>query len=148
MSVTTDLRQQEIIREFAEIAEWEDRYRQLIQLGRSLPPYPEEHRTEDFKVKGCQAQVWLHPALTPEGRVCFDADSDAALVRGLVALVLRVYSDATPREVIDTEPTFVREIGLADHLSPTRANGLAAMIRQIKLYGVAYQSMLDAKRKV
>ncbi len=148
MSVNTDLRQQEIIREFSEIAEWEDRYRQLIQLGRSLPPYPEEHRTEDFKVKGCQAQVWLHPALTPEGRVCFDADSDAALVRGLVALVLRVYSDATPREVIDAEPTFVREIGLADHLSPTRANGLAAMIRQIKLYGVAYQSMLDAKRKV
>lgn len=133
-------RQQQIVDEFSALEDWEDRYRHLIAQARALDAYPEEHRTEDFKVKGCQAQVWLHPRIEG-GRVHFCGDSDASLVRGLIALVLRLYSDATPDQIVATEPSFIRDIGLADHLSPTRSNGLASMIKQIKLYGLAFKSM-------
>lgn len=139
-----DARQQAIVDEFAAFDDWEERYRHLIKQGRSLPDYPEDHRNDEFKVKGCQSQVWLHPQLVDTGRgqcVRFDGDSDAALVRGLIALVLRVYSDATPDEIVATEPRFVADIGLADHLSPTRSNGLASMLKQIKLYGLAFKSL-------
>ena len=133
-------RQQKVIAEFGGLATWEDRYKKLIELGRALPDLPDSKKTEDFKVKGCQSQVWLHARLD-NGRVQFEADSDALLVRGLVALLLRVYSDATPSEILATEPAFIKEIGLESKLSPSRANGLVSMIKQIKFYALALQAL-------
>lgn len=133
-------RQQQIIAEFSGLADWEARYKKLIDLGKSLPVLPDDKKTEDFKVKGCQSQVWIH-ATQNDGRVIFQADSDALLVRGLVALLLRVYSDATPQEILQTAPDFVKEIGLESKLSPSRANGLFSMIKQMKYYAMAFQSL-------
>ena len=133
-------RQSQIVAEFAGLASWEDRYKKLIDLGKALPHLPDEKKIEDFKVKGCQSQVWIH-AHVQDGRVIFEADSDALLVRGLVALLLRVYSGATPAEILKTPPDFVREIGLESKLSPSRANGLFSMIKQMKYYAMAFQAM-------
>lgn len=138
-------RQQEIVDHFALLSDWEDKYRLIIDLGRKLPPFPEEHRTESNKVKGCQSQVWFHPRL--EGnRVVFDADSDAAIVRGLIAILLKTFSDAPPKEILHASTDFLREMGLGEHLSPTRSNGLAAMIKQIKYYALAFNTLLDQKK--
>lgn len=133
-------RQHEIIAEFKNLSDWEDRYKKLIQFGKALPELPVTKRLEDYKVKGCQSQVWLHARLE-DGRIQFEADSDALLVRGLVALLMRVYSDATPAEILATPPDFVRDIGLENKLSPSRANGLFSMIKQIKFYALAFQTM-------
>jgi cysteine desulfuration protein SufE len=130
-------RQKSVVEEFAGLATWEDRYRHLIALGKALPALPDDKKLEDYKVKGCQSQVWIHARLE-DGRVIFEADSDALLVRGLVALLLRVYSRATPAEILQTPPDFVREIGLESKLSPSRANGLFAMVKQMKFYAVAF----------
>lgn len=129
--------QEEIVAEFADFEDWEDKYRHLIQLGRELPPFPEEYRTEDNKVRGCQSQVWLHAELQ-SGNVVFWGDSDAAIVKGLVALALRAYSGRAPEEIASTAPDFVRRIGLDSHLSANRANGFASMIQKIRAYGVAF----------
>ena len=131
-------RQNEIVKEFSELATWEDRYAKLIAIGRALPPLPDEKKLEEYKVKGCQSQVWMH-AMLNDGRVLFEADSDALLVKGLVALLLRFYSNAPPAEIIETPPDFVREIGLESKLSPSRANGLLSMIKQMKFYAMAFQ---------
>lgn len=131
-------RQNEVVAEFAGLADWEQRYKKLIELGKQLPDLPDEKKLEDFKVKGCQSQVWMH-ARMENGRIYFEADSDALLVRGLVALLLRVYSGATPQEILTTPPDFVREIGLENKLSPSRANGLFSMIKQMKFYAMAFQ---------
>jgi cysteine desulfuration protein SufE len=133
-----DPRQQRIVDEFQALPGWEERYERLIQLGAALPPLPEEWRTEALKVKGCQSQVWLHARLE-DGRVLLDADSDALIVKGLIALLLQAYSGLAPAEILATKPDFVGAIGMAQHLSPTRANGLAAMLRQIQLYALALQ---------
>lgn len=133
-------RQQAVIAEFSGLADWEDRYKKLIELGKVLPELPENKKLEDFKVKGCQSQVWIHARLEG-GRVIFEADSDALLVRGLVALLLRVYSDATPKEILETHPDFVKEIGLESKLSPSRANGLFSMVKQMKYYAMAFASL-------
>ena len=133
-------RQQQVVAEFSGLADWEDRYKKLIDLGKALPELPDEKKLEDYKVKGCQSQVWMHARLD-NGRVVFEADSDAILVRGLVALLLRVYSNATPAEILATPPDFVKEIGLESKLSPSRANGLFSMIKQIKFYAMAFQAM-------
>lgn len=133
-------RQENLVQEFAGLADWEERYKKLIEFGKRLPELPEEKRLEDFKVKGCQSQVWIHARLE-NGKVIFEADSDALLVRGLVALLLRVYSNATPQEILETQPEFVKQIGLEGKLSPSRANGLFAMIKQMKYYAMAYQAM-------
>jgi cysteine desulfuration protein SufE len=130
-------RQNEIVAEFSGLTDWEDRYKKLIELGKALPNLPDSKKLEDFKVKGCQSQVWIH-ARREDGRVIFEADSDALLVRGLVALLLRVYSNATPAEILATPPDFVKEIGLESKLSPSRANGLFSMIKQIKFYAMAF----------
>lgn len=135
-------RQQAIVAEFQGLLDWEARYRKLIELGKALPDLPDEKKAEDFKIRGCQSQVWMHARLE-NGRVIFEADSDALLVRGLVALLLRVYSDATPAEILTTAPDFVREIGLESKLSPSRANGLFAMIKQMKFYAMAFQTQLN-----
>lgn len=130
-------RQKEIVEEFSGLTDWEDRYKKLIELGKALPDLPDSKKLEDFKVKGCQSQVWIHARLE-NGRVIFEADSDAILVRGLVALLLRVYSNATPKEIMETPPDFVKDIGLETKLSPSRANGLFSMIKQMKFYAMAF----------
>jgi len=133
-------RQKQIVAEFAGLSDWEERYKKLIELGKQLPSLPEAKKLEDYKVKGCQSQVWMHARLE-DGKVLFEADSDALLVRGIVALLLRVYSGATPEEILSVPPDFVREIGLESKLSPSRANGLFSMIKQMKYYAMAFQAM-------
>lgn len=133
-------RQTEVIAAFSGLKDWEDRYKKLIEIGKALPELPEAKKTEDVKVKGCQSQVWMHARLE-DGRVIYEADSDALLVRGIVALLLKVYSGATPDEIISTPPDFVKEIGLESKLSPSRANGLFAMIKQMKYYAMAFKAL-------
>lgn len=133
-------RQQQIIDEFSAIPEWEERYKRIIEYGRELAPMDEQHKTEKNKVKGCQSTVWLHAELK-DGAVHFQGDSDAMIVRGLIALLMMVYSGATPEEIVKTPPDFVVATGLAGHLSQTRANGLAAMVKQIKMYAAVFQAM-------
>ncbi len=128
--------QQDIIDEFAFFGDWTERYQYLIDLGKQLPPFPEELKTEDFRVHGCQSLVWLVPSGSAE-RMHFQATSDSAIVSGLIALVLRVYSDRPAAEIVAAEPRFIEAIGLAKHLSPTRSNGLAAMLARLKAYAAA-----------
>ncbi|EIL88837.1 SufE protein probably involved in Fe-S center assembly [Rhodanobacter fulvus Jip2] len=125
--------QQEIAEEFAYFGDWTERYQYLIDLGKQLPPFPEEHKSEDYRVLGCQSMVWLVPSGDAQC-MHFEATSDSAIVSGLIALVLRVYSDRPARDIVDTEPTFIGTIGLAKHLSPTRSNGLASMLAKLKGY--------------
>src|SRR5580698_10900639 len=119
--------QQEIAEEFAFFGDWTERYQYLIDLGKQLPPFPNDWKTEEYRVHGCQSMVWLVPS-GDASRMHFDATSDSAIVSGLIALVLRVYSDRSAAEIVATEPAFIQQIGLAKHLSPTRSNGLAAML--------------------
>lgn len=125
--------QQEIAEEFAFFSDWTERYQYLIDLGKQLPAFPEAGKTEAFRVHGCQSMVWLVPS-GDATKMHFEAISDSAIVSGLIALVLRVYSDRSAQEIVDTEPQFVATIGLAKHLSPTRSNGLAAMLAKLKNY--------------
>lgn len=129
---------------FLQFQDWEDRYKELITLGKQLPVYPEEKREEKYKVKGCQSQVWLCPEFK-EGRVYFHADSDALLVKGIAAVLVGVYSDATPDEILTTKPDFLSEVGITEHLSMNRSNGLAAMMKQIQMYAVVFKSMAMQK---
>jgi len=131
--------QDAIAEEFAFFGDWTERYQYLIDLGRKLPPFPEALKTEERKVQGCQSQVWL-AASGDAQRLDFQAISDSAIVSGLIALLLRVYSGRSAREIVDTEPSYIEAIGLAKHLSPTRSNGLAAMLQTIKAYA---QSTLE-----
>ncbi|KQX99693.1 Fe-S cluster assembly protein SufE [Rhodanobacter sp. Root480] len=130
---SADEAQQEIAEEFAYFGDWTERYQYLIDLGKQLPPFPEEHKTEDYRVLGCQSMVWLVPSGDAQC-MHFEAISDSAIVSGLIALVLRVYSDRPARDIVDTEPAFIGTIGLAKHLSPTRSNGLASMLAKLKGY--------------
>ncbi len=134
-------RQKEIVSIFSGLENWEDRYKRLIEIGRQLPPYPEQWRNEDLKVRGCQSQVWLHAELGANGRVSFAADSDALIVKGLVALLLKLYDMATPEEILATSPDFIKELDFGAHLSPSRSNGLFAMVKQIKFYALAMQAL-------
>ncbi len=130
--------QDRIVREFNLFQDWTDRYEHIINLGKKLPPIDEMHRIEQNKVHGCQSQVWLHA--DKQGDVIhFQADSDALIVKGLIALLLRVYNDRSPSEILQTEPAFITKIGLDRHLSPTRANGLGAMLKKIKLYAATLE---------
>lgn len=133
-------RQAEVVAEFSRFTDWESRYKRLIELGKQLPPLDDQKKSEDFRVKGCQSQVWMHAHLNGS-KVTFEGDSDALLVRGLVALLLRVYSGQTPDDILATPPDFVREIGLEGKLSPSRANGLFSMIKQMKYYAMAFRAM-------
>jgi cysteine desulfuration protein SufE len=133
-------RQQAVIDEFSAIADWEERYRRIIEYGRELAPMDEQNRTDKNKVKGCQSTVWMHAALD-KGRMKLQGDSDAMIVRGLIALLFKVYDGASPAEAVTTPPSFIEATGLGTHLSQTRANGLAAMVKQIKLYGAVFAAM-------
>lgn len=123
--------QNAIVEEFSFFGDWTERYQYLIDLGRKLPTFPEALKTDTYKVQGCQSQVWLVPSGDAQ-RLEFRAISDSAIVSGLIALLLRVYSGRSAREILDTEPRFIEAIGLAKHLSPTRSNGLAAMFKTIQ----------------
>jgi len=141
MCTTLNQAQQDIIDTFAVFDDWVERYRYLIELGRELPPLADEDMTEDNRVHGCQAQVWLVAALH-DGRLVLRANSDAAIVAGLIALVLKVYSGRTPQEILDSSPAFIDAIGLTEHLSPNRANGLALMLARIRALAAHYQSQV------
>lgn len=122
--------QEELIEEFQFLDDWMDRYRYIIDLGRTLPDFPEDWMTDEFKVRGCQSQVWVVPE-HKDGRIFFHAISDAAIVSGLIAIVLRIYSNRTPQEILATPPSFIEGVGLDEHLSPSRSNGLHSMIKVI-----------------
>ena len=130
-------RQIAIVEEFAPLTNWEDRYKKIIAIGRELPDLDESLKTDDAKVRGCASSVWLHASLEGD-RVRYQADSDAVIVRGLVALLMRVYDDASPADILATEPMFIEELELAQHLTSNRANGLAAMVKQLKLYALGF----------
>lgn len=131
-------KQADLITEMAELSGWEERYQRIIALGRELPGLPEEKKDKKFLVKGCQSQVWLH-AKKDGDRVIFEADSDALIVRGLIAILLKVYSGATIDEILETPPDFIVELGFKKNLSPSRSNGLFSMIKQIKYYATAFK---------
>lgn len=133
--------QDEVIEEFSEFTDWMDKYQMLIDLGNELAPLDEQYKTESNLIDGCQSRVWLQ-CDEKDGRLIFTADSDALIVKGIIALLIRVVSNHTPKEIIDAELYFIDRIGLREHLSPTRANGLLAMTKQMKMYAVVYQSKL------
>ena len=131
--------EKEIIEEFELLGDsWEDKYEHLIELGKELPLINEKNKTDDRLIKGCQSRVWLHSELK-EGKIIFTGDSDAIITKGLVGIMIRVLSDHTPEEIVNTKLDFVDKIGLKEHLSPTRANGLVSMIKQMKLDALALQ---------
>ena len=133
--------QEEIIDEFSMFDDWMERYEYIIELGKSLPLIDEVHKLDENLIKGCQSKVWLYSDLK-EDRLFFSADSDAILTKGIVALLLRVFSNQKPQDILVANTDFIDKIGLKEHLSPTRANGLVSMIKQIKMYAVAQQTKL------
>lgn len=136
--------QESIIEEFALFDDWLDKYDYLISLGEQLPAIDPAHRTEKYLINGCQSRVWID-AREEEGRIRFTADSDAIITKGIISLLIRVLDGRTPREVLDTELYFIDRIGLAANLSPTRSNGLAAMIKQMRLYALAFANKHDER---
>ncbi len=134
-----DAIQEEIIEEFAIYDDWLDKYDYLISLSEELPAIDPAHRTEQYKIQGCQSSVWID-AREEDGKVWFSADSDAIITKGIIALLVRVMNGRTPREILDTKLEFIDAIGLKENLSPTRANGLVAMIKQMHMYALAFES--------
>jgi cysteine desulfuration protein SufE len=137
--------QDEIIEEFTDIDDWMDRYAYIIDMGNVLPAMPEEFKTPQYLIEGCQSRAWLHAELNEQGQIHFTADSDAIIVKGIISMLLKVLSDHTPAEIADAELYFIDKIGLAENLSPTRSNGLAALVKQMKLYAIAYKAKLEAE---
>lgn len=142
MATIKDL-QEDIIAEFSDFDDWLDRYQLLIDLGSEQEPLPEEYKTDNNLIEGCQSRVWLQADFV-DGKVFFSAESDALIVKGIVALLIKVYSGHTPDEILENEPYFVEAIGLKEHLSPTRSNGLVAMIKQMRLYALAFKAKMQA----
>ena len=130
--------QDEVIEEFRDLEDWMDKYQLLIDLGSEQKPLPEKDKNEQNLIDGCQSRVWLTAELTPNGLVHFEAESDALIVKGIVTLLIRVLSDHTPQEIIDADLYLIDNIGLREHLSPTRSNGLLAMLKQMKAYALAF----------
>lgn len=141
--MTIDQVQQEIIDEFSIYDDWMDKYAYIIEQGNALPPLDEQYKTPDNIIEGCQSRVWLQTGYR-DGKLYFQAESDAVIVKGLLALVLRVFNERTPDEIIDSNLRFMKEIGLTEHLSPTRANGLLSVIKQIRFYALAYKAKKEA----
>lgn len=131
--------QDEIIEEFEGLGDWMDRYAYIIEQGSTLPPYPESEKTPQNLIEGCQSRVWIDATLNPDGTIHFQADSDAMIVKGIVSLLMRVLNDRTPRQILDADLYFIDRIGLSEHLSPTRSNGLVAMVKQICDYARAFE---------
>ncbi|MBZ9628951.1 SufE family protein [Psychroflexus sp. CAK57W] len=137
-------RQEEIIEEFSMFEDWMQRYEYMIELGKSLPLIAEEHKTEENIIKGCQSRVWVYAEMDDD-QVDFTADSDAIITKGIIAILIRVFSGQKPEDIIHANTDFIDEIGLKEHLSPTRANGLVSMIKQMKMYAIAYNSQQNNK---
>ena len=135
--MTIDQIQEEVIDEFSAFDDWMDKYQMIIDLGNEQPALDHAYKTEDNLIEGCQSRVWLHAQMV-DGLVHFEADSDAIITKGLIALLIRVLSDHTPQEILDSDVHFIDAIGLTQHLSPTRSNGLLSMLKQIKTYALAY----------
>ncbi|RQO74984.1 Fe-S metabolism protein SufE [Pedobacter sp. KBW06] len=138
--------EKEIIEDFALFDSWEDKYEYIIDLGKKLPALEEEHKIADNKIKGCQSTVWL-AASHEDGRVFFKADSDAVIVKGLVSMLIKVLSGHRPEEILEAKLDFIREIGMMTHLAQTRSNGLLSMIKQMKNYALAYQTIQGLEKK-
>jgi cysteine desulfuration protein SufE len=136
--------QQEIINEFSIFEDWLDKYDYLIELSNDLPLIDPEFKNNEYVINGCQSKVWLHAEMV-DGRIRFTSDSDAIITKGIVALLIRVFSDREPKEILDADLLFIDEIGLKDNLSPTRSNGLQSMVKKMKLYALAYQTRNELK---
>lgn len=134
--MTIEEKQQEIIDEFSMFEDWMQKYEYIIELGKDLPLIEEQYKTDDHLIKGCQSRVWLHAENKEDGTIQFTADSDAIITKGLVSLVIRVLNGMNAQDIAQSDLHFVNDIGLTSHLSPTRSNGLASMIKQMKIYGV------------
>ena len=134
--------QDELVEEFSIFEDWIERYEYMIELGKSLPLIAEEYKTEENTIKGCQSKVWLH-AERKNNLLAFTADSDAIITKGIVAILIRVFTNQSATDILEASTDFIDEIGLKEHLSPTRANGLASMVKQIKLYALAYQTQTE-----
>lgn len=135
--------QDEVIAEFADFDDWMDKYALLIDLGNALEPLEEKYKTESNLIEGCQSRVWLQADYI-DGRIHFKGESDAVIVKGIVSLLIRVLSDHTPQEILDADLHFIEQIGLKEHLSPTRSNGLVAMVKQMRLYAMAFRAKEQA----
>lgn len=131
--------QDNVIEEFSAFDDWMDKYALLIDLGNSLPPLEEKYKTESNLIEGCQSRVWLQ-ADYEDGKIIFKGESDAVIVKGIVSLLINVLSGHTPQEILDTDLYFIKQIGLKEHLSPTRSNGLVAMVKQMRMYALAYRT--------
>ena len=138
--MSIESKQQEIIEEFGVFGDWMQKYEYIIELGRDLPLINDAHKTDDLLIRGCQSRVWLQAERTEEGNLHFTADSEAIITKGLVALIVRVLDQEKPADIAQANLHFIKEIGLSEHLSPTRSNGLASMIKQMKTYGLAYMA--------
>ena len=137
--------QEELVDEFSMFEDWMQRYEYMIELGKSLPLIADEYKIDENLIKGCQSKVWLYANLNGN-KVEYTADSDAIITKGIVSILIRTYSNQTPDAIIAADTDFIDEIGLKEHLSPTRANGLVSMVKQIKMYAIAYQAQLANKR--
>jgi len=134
--------QEEIVDEFAMFEDWMQRYEYMIELGKGLPIIGDKYKIDENLIKGCQSKVWVHAELEDE-QLVFTADSDAIITKGIVAILIRAFSKHHPSAIIEADTKFIDEIGLKEHLSPTRANGLVSMIKQLKMYAIAYQTQLN-----
>jgi cysteine desulfuration protein SufE len=134
-----------VVKEFQAIPHWEDKYKKIIEMGKSLKPLDESKKTEDNKIKGCQSQVWLVASPTVDHKIQFQADSDALIVKGLVSILVSIYSHSSPDEILANPPTFLKDLGFESHLSPSRANGLHAMVKQMQFYAIAYRQLFVSK---
>ena len=142
--MTINEAQDRIIEEMSEFDDWMDRYAYIIDLGNSLPPIDEKYKTPEHLIEGCQSRVWHNAELSPEGRVLYTADSDAIIVKGIISMLIEVLSGHTPQEIIDADLYFIPAIGLSEHLSPTRSNGLLAMVKQMRMYALAFKELQAA----
>jgi len=130
---------EQLTEKFQEVKDWEDRYKMIIKMGKEMEPLTDDQKKDDLKVQGCQSQVWLH-ADYRDGRIYFHADSDALIAKGIVAMLISVYSGSTPDEILTTKPDFLTELGVKEHLSMGRTNGLMSMIKQISIYAMAFKA--------
>lgn len=136
--------QDEIVQEFEMFPEWLDRYNYLIELAGDLPEISADHKTDQYVIKGCQSRVWVDAKLDNDGKVWFTADSDAIITKGIIALLIRVLNGRTPQEILDADLNFIDRIGLSENLSPTRANGLLSMIKQMRMYALAFKATVQS----
>jgi len=134
--------QEEIVDEFSMFDDWMQRYEYMIELGKSLPLIEEKYKIDQNIIKGCQSKVWVHAEMKKD-KIDFTADSDAIITKGIIAILIRVFSGQHPKDIMNADTSFIDEIGLKEHLSPTRANGLVSMIKQLKMYAIAYQTQLS-----